>query len=197
MLLLSNYLVLLYSWSQVTQNMRRGQMPAALVGETGKEELHGASLVHAINTDQQDLPFSYPNLLHAKSQHWLQLDLDQGFTFSWADNVPSISTQQATWERMWRAPRKSTRYKADCFRYQHFLYGSNIMDITAVWTSFCFHLVRLVHSKPTHASARALKLQIRDEQKKQLSLPFQVLPGSVYVQAILMCSLESVPSIPE
>jgi len=50
--------------------------------------------------NQQDLPVSYPNLLQAKSQHWLELELDQGVAFSWADHAPLISALQATWERV-------------------------------------------------------------------------------------------------
>lgn len=57
-------------------------MPGAPAGGMGKEELHGASLVQVINTNQQDLPISHPDVLQAKSQHWLQLEWD------WGDNFP-------------------------------------------------------------------------------------------------------------
>lgn len=96
-------------------------MPRAPVREMGMEELHGASLVQAIDTNQQDLPISHPDLLQAKSQHWLQLELGWGVVFSWADNALPVSTLQATWGRMGKAPRKSARHKADGFRYQLFL----------------------------------------------------------------------------
>ena len=79
-------------------------MARALVREMGKEELHEelheASLVQAIDTNQQDLPVSHPDLLQAKSQHWLQLELDQGVVFSRADNAPPVLMLQATWGRM-------------------------------------------------------------------------------------------------
>lgn len=69
-------------------------MPRAPVGEMGKEELHAASSVQAIDTNQQDLPISHPDLLQAESQHWLQLELDRGVVFSWADNGSPVSTLQ-------------------------------------------------------------------------------------------------------
>lgn len=65
-----------------------------------------------------------------------------GYSWRWIKEpcFPGLqcSTLQAMWWRTWRAPRKSTRHKADGFRYQHFLYGPNIMDITAAWMSFHF-----------------------------------------------------------
>lgn len=57
-------------------------MPGAAAEEMRKEELHGASLVQAINTNKQDLPISHPSLPQAKSQHRLQQELGQGATFS-------------------------------------------------------------------------------------------------------------------
>lgn len=45
--------------------MRRGQMPGAAAEEMRKEELHGASLVQATDTNKQDLPISHPSLPQA------------------------------------------------------------------------------------------------------------------------------------
>lgn len=67
-------------------------MPEAAAGEMGKEELHGSSLVQAMDTNKQDLPISHPSLPQAKSQHRLQPELGQGATFSWADTAPAAST---------------------------------------------------------------------------------------------------------
>lgn len=110
-------------------------MPGAAAEEMRKEELHGASLVQAINTNKQDLPISHPSLPQAKSQHRLQQELGQGATFSWADTAPPVSTLR--------------QHGGECEEHQGKVPGmrqialgpnifsdSKIMDSTAAWTTF-------------------------------------------------------------
>lgn len=92
-------------------------MPEAAAGEMGKEKLHGSSLVQAMDTNKQDLPTP---VCHRQSH-------STGCSQSWAKESPfpglTLLLLHQHWERkMWRAPGKSTRHEADCFRSQHFLW---------------------------------------------------------------------------
>lgn len=127
-------------------------------------------MVQVIGTNQEHLPVSHPDLLQAKSQHWLQPD--QGVAFYWAYNSPPISTLQATWGKMQRVPRKSARLKADCFR--------NIFSMApTLWmllqhgqpftsTSSGRYTPRCLHG-PICVSAGISKLQSREEHKNLCS----------------------------
>lgn len=111
--------------------MRKGQIPRAPVGEMGKKELHGAPLVWVDTTCPSGI-LTCCRQSHSTgySSRWIKEPCFPGlqcsFCISPAGNV--VKNLKSTKEK----------HKADGFRYQHFLYGPNIMDITATWMSFHF-----------------------------------------------------------
>lgn len=119
-------------------------MPGAAAEEMRKEELHGASLVQATDTNKQDLPISHPSLPQAKSQHRLQQELGQGATFSWADTAPPVSALRQHGEECEEHQGKAPGMRQIALGPNIFS-DSKIMDITAAWTTFHSSPAGLVH----------------------------------------------------